>query len=62
LIKENGFFNTKSGESSEKIMAKGVVFYNIKRKAEGKTYMAKLRKDMFPWFYFNKIEIINYKK
>ncbi len=51
---------TKFGETSEKVMAEGVVFYNMKRKAEGKTYMAKLRRDMFPWFYADKIEIINY--
>lgn len=31
--------------------AEGVIFYNLKRKAEGKTYMAKLRRDMYSWFY-----------
>ena len=49
---------TKFGEDSEKVMAEGVVFYNMKRKAEGKTYMAKLRRDMFPWFYTDKIDIL----
>lgn len=39
------------------IMAEGVVFYNLKRKAEGRVYMAKLRRDMFDWFYSDKIEI-----
>jgi len=37
--------------------AEGVVFYNLKRKEEGKTYMAKLRRDMFEWYY-EKIRIL----
>lgn len=39
------------------VFAEGVVFYNLTRKAENKTYMAKLRRDMFDWFYADKIEI-----
>lgn len=39
------------------IFAEGVIFYNLKRKAENKKYMAKLRRDMFDWFYSDKIEI-----
>lgn len=39
------------------VFAEGVIFYNLKRKAENKTYMAKLRRDMFDWFYSDKIEI-----
>jgi len=39
------------------VFAEGVVFYNLNRKAENKTYMAKLRRDMFAWFYSDKIEI-----
>lgn len=35
----------------EKVFAEGVIFYNLKRKAENKIYRAKLRRDMFPWFY-----------
>ena len=35
----------------EKVFAEGVIFYNLKRKSEGKTWMAKLRRDMFPWYY-----------
>jgi len=42
------------------IMAEGVVFYNLKRKFEMKTYMAKLRRDMFEWFYSDKIDVYNY--
>jgi len=39
------------------VFAEGVIFYNLKRKAENKTYMAKLRRDMFDWYYSDKIEI-----
>jgi len=41
------------------VMAEGLVFYNLKRKAEGKTYRAKLRRDMFVWFY-SQIDVIGY--
>ena len=40
------------------VFAEGVIFYNLKRKAENKTYMAKLRRDMFPWYYSDKLEIL----
>lgn len=58
------YFTKKASKtgSEEKIFAEGVVFYNIKRKAEGKTWMAKLRRDMFDWYYSDKIEIIGYIK
>ena len=46
----------------DKVMAEGVVFYNLKRKAEGKTHMAKLRRDMFDWFYSDNVEILGYDK
>jgi hypothetical protein len=36
-----------------------VVFYNLKRKAENRIWMAKLRRDMFDWFYEG-IEIFDY--
>jgi len=51
---------SKMGDKKDKVMAEGVVFYNLKRKAEGKSWMAKLRRDMFPWFYSDKIEIYDY--
>lgn len=51
---------TRMGEAKEKIMAEGVVFYNLKRRDEGKIWMAKLRRDMFPWFYEPEIEIFDY--
>lgn len=44
----------------KEIMAEGVVLYSMKRKAEGKPYMAKLRRDMFPWYYEPQINIIDY--
>lgn len=46
----------------DKVMAEGVVFYNLKRKSEGKLWRAKLRRDMFDWYYSDKIEIIDYTK
>ena len=46
----------------DNVFAEGVVFYNLKRKATGEqSYMAKLRRDMFPWFYEG-IEIYDYVK
>ena len=44
----------------DKVFAEGVVFYNLKRKAENQTYMAKLRRDMFAWYYDKDIEIFDY--
>lgn len=50
----------KLGVNDNPVFAEGVIFYNLKRKAEGKTYMAKLRRDMFDWFYAPDIEIFGY--
>ena len=47
---------------TDKVFAEGVVFYNLKRKAENKSWMAKLRRDMFDWFYTDEIKIYNYNK
>ena len=55
-------FHTKMAQksgSTDKVMAEGVIFYNLRRRAENKTYMAKLRRDMFPWFYQDQIEILD---
>ncbi len=38
-------------DSKDKVFAEGVVFYNLKRQNEGKTWRAKLRRDMFDWYY-----------
>jgi len=43
----------------EKLFAEGVVFYNLDRKAQGKTWMAKLRRDMFSWYYQG-VNILDY--
>lgn len=45
-----------------KVMAEGVVFTNLERKGEGKTWMAKLRRDMFDWYYADAIRIFDYDK
>ncbi len=50
-------YHTKRVGYEDADFAEGVVFYNLKRKAEKKSYMAKLRRDMFDWFYSDKIEI-----
>jgi len=56
------FYTKRSpkAEQGEKVMAEGIVFYNLKRKAEGRIWMAKLRRDMFPWYYSEHIEIFDY--
>jgi len=46
-------------QSEATVFAEGVVFYNLKRKETGQVWMAKLRRDMFDWFY-PKVEIIDY--
>jgi len=46
---------------TDKVFAEGIIFYNLKRKAEGKIWMAKLRRDMFDWYY-DGIEIYGYNK
>jgi len=51
-------FAAKRGNKN--IMAEGIVFYNLKRKAENKVHLAKLRRDMFEWYYSGKIEIYEY--
>ena len=50
--------SNKTGDPALKMMAEGVVFYNLKRKEEGKPYMAKLRRDMFDWFYSDHVDIL----
>lgn len=51
-------FCTKRGRPD--VFAEGVVFYNLRRREEGKTWMAKLRRNMFEWYYSDKIEILGY--
>ena len=45
---------------TDTVMAEGVIFYNLKRRAENKSWMAKLRRDMFDWYYTDTIEIYDY--
>lgn len=45
---------------SEVVMAEGVIFYNLKRRAEGKIWMAKLRRNMFDWYYTDGVRIEEY--
>jgi len=51
-------FATKRGTKG--VMAEGVIFYNLKRRVAQQTYMAKLRRDMFEWYYSDKIKIHGY--
>ncbi|OFZ78781.1 MAG: hypothetical protein A2583_09620 [Bdellovibrionales bacterium RIFOXYD1_FULL_53_11] len=36
---------------TDKVMAEGIILYNLRRRAEKKSWMAKLRRNMFDWFY-----------
>lgn len=49
-------------DKEEDIFAEGIVFYNFKRKEQGLTYRAKLRRDMFDWFYRDYIRLENQKE
>jgi hypothetical protein len=40
--------------------AEGVVFYNLKNKEQGTPYMAKIRRDMFVWYYEPDVPVIDY--
>ncbi len=51
-------FHSKRAGYENAVFAEGVIFYNLTRKAENKSYMAKLRRDMFPWYYSDSIEIL----
>ena len=44
-------FSTKLVGPEQACLAEGVVFYNLKRRAAGASWMAKLRRDMFDWYY-----------
>jgi len=51
-------FSRYSGKQGDRgIMAEGVVFYNLKRQEEHKPWRAKLRRDMFHWYYEPALEI-----
>lgn len=44
----------------EKVFAEGVVFYNLRRRDEGLTWRAKLRRGMFAWYYEGTVEVLGY--
>ncbi len=50
---------SKTG-SKEQVFAEGVVFYNLRRRDAGGSWMAKLRRDMYPWFYEPDVPILDY--
>ena len=50
---------TKAG-SAEKVFAEGVIFYNLKRREQNQSWMAKLRRNMFDWYYSEALEIEGY--
>jgi hypothetical protein len=52
---------SKTG-ATDTVMAEGVVFYNLKRRDAGQVWRAKLRRDMFDWYYAPQIEILGYDK
>jgi len=52
---------SKKGITND-VFAEGVVFYNLKRKEKGLSWMAKLRRNMFDWYYSPEIKIIDYDK
>lgn len=49
-------YNSRVNKNKD-VMAEGVVFYNKNRKQNGQVYMAKLRRDMFDWYYSDRIQI-----
>lgn len=52
---------SKTG-ATDKVMAEGVVFYNLKRRDAHQIWRAKLRRDMFDWFYSSQVTILDYDK
>ena len=58
-LKSRFIIKTHKSSFEEADFAEGVVFYNSKRREKGEIFQAKLRRDMFHWFY-PKIEIFDY--
>lgn len=50
-------YHTKDVGYDNAVFAEGVIFYNLKRRDNNQSYMAKLRRDMFDWYYSDDIEI-----
>jgi hypothetical protein len=47
LLSLESIFAKKYAKVSMPVLPEGVIFYDLKRKAEGLHYRAKLRRDMF---------------
>ena len=47
--------------SDEKVFSEGVIFYNLKRQGEGKSWRAKLRRNMYPWYFESQgLKVLDY--
>jgi len=61
FLKSRFCIKTHKCTFEEAEFAEGIIFYNLKRKAEKKCWRAKLRRNMFVWYYEDKgIIIKNY--
>ena len=49
-------FSTKRGDNT--VMAEGIVLYNLKRKEKGEIWRAKIRRNMFAFYYSDKVKIL----
>ena len=54
------YFKFHKVELKESPFAEGVIFYNLKRKENNQSWRAKLRRDMFDWFYTDQIKVHGY--
>jgi len=45
---------------TDMVMAEGVIFYNLKRRDQNLPWKAKLRRNMFEWYYSDKITVMDY--
>ncbi|MDC0980293.1 RNA ligase family protein [Bdellovibrionales bacterium] len=59
FLRSRYFMKTHKVSFGESVFAEGVIFYNLRRRDEGKSWMAKLRRDMFDWYYED-LKILNY--
>ena len=50
-LKSRFYIKTNKVSFQDAPYAEGVVFYNLKRRDENKSWRCKLRRDMYPWFY-----------
>lgn len=50
-IKSRFYIKTHKATFDDAPYAEGVIFYNLARKAENKSWRCKLRRDMYSWYY-----------